>query len=378
MDPAALYDASRPAPGPAPQPGPQGAPPGSPQGAPPGGDPSQGAPQQPQSPAQQTLNAPDAPTTNMEKATAAASEPGDGQAVSFQVPWEGDQKRELTPAQIKSTFDRYSSLNYAHSQLKPVLDIVGPMLKGANGDVGKVSEFLKAALAATQKDPTMGGGGGGEKGPQTTGHNVPAASGAANLQDFEQEIKDWEDENGIKLPGSVKAQTKTISALSGQIAALVDMVKHMASSNAGVTAGHLDAAKAAQSDARNTMLAAIKRQIGQNLDRAQSHHGLPNEAVHDFMTFMGQRGYTMEDMVDPRLAHNVVADFKANLNTPEMERLRAMTQRRLAATGSLQPAATGGGAAPAPNGAAVGGAEDPDLQRLATMAQQRRQGYNLQ
>jgi hypothetical protein len=126
------------------------------------------------------------------------------------------------------------------------------------------------------------------------------------------------------------------------------------------------------------MITAIKRQIGQNLDAAQSRHGLPNEAIHDFMTFMGQRGYTMEDMVDPRLAHNVVADFKANLATPEMERLRAMTARRLAATGSLQPAATGGGAAPAPNGAATGGADDPDLQRLAAMAHSRRSGFNLQ
>lgn len=378
MDPAALYDASRAAPGPAAQPG--GPPPGAaPQGAPPGAPPQQPPP----SPAQQTQSAPEPPTTGMEKATAAASttDGGGSQSVSYQVPWEGDQKRELTPAQIKSTFDRYSSLNYAHSQLKPVLDIVGPLLKGANGDVGKVSDFLKAALAATQKDPTMGntGGGGGGQAPATTGHNVPAASGAANLKDFEQEIKDWEEENGIKLPGSVKAQSKTISALSGQISALVDMVRHMSQANQGANAGQLDAARDAHADARNTMVTAIKRQIAQNLDSAQSRHGLPNEAVHDFMTFMGQRGYTMEDMVDPRLAHNVVADFKNNLNSPEMERLRQMTARRLAATGSLQPAATGGGAAPSPNGAAAaGGAEDPDLQRLASMAMQRRGAYNLQ
>jgi hypothetical protein len=370
MDPAALYDASRAAPGPAAQPAPAPAPPA-------GGDPSQGgAP--PPSPVAQTQNAPEPPTTGMEKATAAASGDGsqnDGNAVSFQVPWEGDQKRDLTPAQIKSTFDRYSSLNYAHSQLKPVLDIIGPMLKGANGDVGKVSEFLKAALQSTQKDPTMGNTGGAQPaGPRSTGTAVPAASGAANLGDFEKEIADWEDENGIKLPGSVKAQSKTISALSGQISALVDMVKHMATANKG----QLDAAKDAHGDARNTMVQAIKRQIAQNLDAAQSHHGLPNDAVHDFMTFMGQRGYTMEDMVDPRLAHNVVADFKANLATPEMERLKQITQRRLAATGSLQPAAAGGGGpAVAANGAAPGGV-DPDLARLTDMAHQRRSGFNLQ
>lgn len=361
MDPADLYDASRAAPGPAAQPSPQ--PP--PQGAPPGGDPSQGAPQQPQSPAQQTLNAPEPPTTGMEKATAAASGSEDGGPVSYQVPWEGDQKRELTPAQIKSTFDRYSSLNYAHSQLKPVLDIVGPMLKASNGDVSKVSDFLKAALAATQKDPTLGNTGGAtSQGPKTGA--VPG--------DFESEIRQWEEDNGIKLPGSVKGQAKTISALSGQIAALVDVVKGMHSSSRGA----LDAAKDAHTDARSTMVAAIKRQIGQNLDNAQKAHDLPNEAVHDFMTFMGHRGYTMEDMVNPHLAHSVVGDFKANQNTPEMERLKQLTQRRLAATGSLQPAATGGGAASAPNGAAVGGADDPDLARLAQMAHSRRQGFNLQ
>ena len=355
MDPAALYDASRAAPGPSPD-----APQGAPQGAP------QAPPQPPPSPAAQTQDAPEPPVTGMEKATAATSGDGtDGNAVSFHVPWEGDQKRELTPAQIKSTFDRYSSLNYAHSQLKPVLDIIGPMLKGANGDVSKVSTFLKAALAATQKDPTLGNTEGDKsQGPKT---------GAAPM-DFETEVKQWEEDNGIKLPGSVKAQAKTISALSGQIAALVDVVKGMHSSSRGA----LDAAKDVHTDARSTMVAAIKRQIGQNLDRAQQTHGLPNEAIHDFMTFMGDRGYTMEDMVNPHLAHNVVADFKANLATPEMERLRAMTARRLAATGSLQPAATGGGAAPAPNGAAAGGAGDPDLARLAEMAHARRQGYNLQ
>jgi hypothetical protein len=312
----------------------------------------------------------------MEKATAAAgtADSGDNQPVSFQVPWDQGQNRELTPAQIKSTFDRYSSLNYAHSQLKPVLDIVGPLLKGANGDVGRVGEFLKAALAAAQKDPVMGDrNADSSHGPRTTAQPVPAGSGAANLQDFEQEIKDWEDENGIKLPGSVKAQSKAISAMNGQIAALVDMIKHMSSASRG----QLDAARDAQGDARSTMVAAIKRQIAQNLDAAQARHGLPNEAVHDFMTFMGQRGYTMEDMVNPHLAHAVVGDFRANLQSPEMDRLRQMTARRLAATGSLQPAATTSGSpAAAANG---GGAQgDPDLQRLADMAMQRRGAYNLQ
>ena len=67
------------------------------------------------------------------------------------------------------------------------------------------------------------------------------------------------------------------------------------------------------------------------------------------MMFAAERGFTMEDFVDPQMTIRVMQDFKNNMDSPEMERMRAIAQRRQAFTGSLgsTPAAVPSNAEPA-------------------------------
>jgi hypothetical protein len=67
------------------------------------------------------------------------------------------------------------------------------------------------------------------------------------------------------------------------------------------------------------------------------------------MMFAAERGFTMEDFVDPQMTIRVMQDFKNNMDSPEMERMRAIAQRRQAFTGSLgsTPAAAPSNAEPA-------------------------------
>ena len=67
------------------------------------------------------------------------------------------------------------------------------------------------------------------------------------------------------------------------------------------------------------------------------------------MMFAGERGYSVEDFIDPKLTEQVVQDFKAVKDTPEFERLKGINSRRQSFTGVLTPGAgANGAAAPAP------------------------------
>jgi 4-alpha-glucanotransferase len=100
---------------------------------------------------------------------------------------------------------------------------------------------------------------------------------------------------------------------------------------------------------QQTAITQAKQQMAINLSKAQQAHGLPDDSAQDFMTFAAERGYTLEDFVNPELAYSVVGDFKNARNSPEMERLRAIAQKRQAFTASVGSAPGGqqAGAAPA-------------------------------
>jgi hypothetical protein len=97
----------------------------------------------------------------------------------------------------------------------------------------------------------------------------------------------------------------------------------------------MDAARAAHGDVRGQKVDAIRQSIANNLDRAQAEFQLPDDKAEDFMTFASERGFTMEDFIDPMLVRKVMGDYKANAESPEMERLRAIAQRRQAFTGTM-------------------------------------------
>lgn len=51
--------------------------------------------------------------------------------------------------------------------------------------------------------------------------------------------------------------------------------------------------------------------------------------------FIAERGYMMEDLADPGLTDKLVTDYANTRNSPEMDRLRGIAERRQAYTGSI-------------------------------------------
>jgi hypothetical protein len=75
--------------------------------------------------------------------------------------------------------------------------------------------------------------------------------------------------------------------------------------------------------------------MANNLDAAQKAVGLPDEDQKDFFDFAYGRGYTLEDFVDAELTMKVATDFKNEKNSPEMDRLKSLAERRQAFTGNV-------------------------------------------
>ena len=97
-------------------------------------------------------------------------------------------------------------------------------------------------------------------------------------------------------------------------------------------------------------MTAVRQQIANNLDRTQQALGLPDDKADDFMTFFAERGFTQEDFIDPQLTLKVMQDFKNNMDSPEMERMRGIAQRRQSYTGSLGSTPSAGGMDTQPQG----------------------------
>ena len=115
------------------------------------------------------------------------------------------------------------------------------------------------------------------------------------------------------------------------IADTQQMLKMVLAQSQGVA----NAGKAALEVGNTNQINAVRQQIGNNIDRVQQSLGLPDTAADDFMMFAAERGFTMEDFVDPAMTLKVMTDFKNNMNSPEMERMKAIASRRQAYTGSL-------------------------------------------
>ena len=181
------------------------------------------APQAPQPQAQQPQapqpKAPETPTppTAQEKASAAASPTTEGdmaqkEAVMYDVNF-GDQNRQLSDKQIKSTFDRYSSLNHKHQTMKPVLDFAEQLMGAAKEKGRDVSpeQFVKGLQRAFQKNAQFGKGTNTEKTPEG---KVDTPYNNASLDD--DALKRWEDENAVSLPPAYKesfAQLKSMHSM---------------------------------------------------------------------------------------------------------------------------------------------------------------------
>jgi hypothetical protein len=173
------------------------------------------------------------------------------------------------------------------------------------------------------------------------GQQPPGPQGQGILSD--DDLAKWEEENAVTLPPGFRENAQKMSKLEQQLAQTNQMLMAVLEKTQGATQAMQQGAQTAQTD----RVQALRQTIANNLNMAQQQAQLPDEAEQDFFNFASARGYTIEDFIDPQLTMAVVADFKNNMNSPEMERLRAIAQKRQAYTGSMQSAPGASGAAPA-------------------------------
>jgi hypothetical protein len=311
--------------------------------------PPQGAPPPAPKTAEEQASEQGAPTTEAQQM---AADP-----IMYEVAF-GDQKRKLTPEQIASTFERYSALNHRHAMLAPINSVVEKIMSdNPNMNPQQLAEAMQAAYAANASNPQMG---------QQQQAQPPQGMQPQGNEDISAQLARWEEENAVTLPPGYKEQliggNQSMQQMQQQLMQTQQMLQMVLAQSQGVA----DAAKQGVTNAQGQQVNAIKQSIANNVDRAQASLRLPDDAANDFMTFATERGYTMEDFVDPQLTLKVMTDFRNNMHSPEMERLRQIAQRRQAITGSLGSAPSSGQPSKPAEGA------PPEFEQLVNSAMSQR------
>lgn len=306
--------------------------------------------------------------TNMDKAQTAASPKTEAteaneDPVVYKVDIDGNI-RELTPKQIAETTKRYADLNYKHqteiAPIKPAIDVLNKIMVQAKQDGVDISgDQLAAFLVQTLQGQANTKG--VEFGAQSqNGQSVETEVERENLpvghkslpgtpDDFEAQLAQWEADNAVTLPPMYKNMAKQLSEARNQMATMGTTMQDLMAQMQGITS----TAQTQMKEGKVAQNKAHLQTIANNLQSAQIKYGLEDAQEKDFMMFAGERGYSIEDFIDPALTERVVADFKAVKDTPEMERLRSINQRRQSFTGVTSPGAAGAGSTPTPGSASV-------------------------
>lgn len=298
------------------------------------------------------------PPTPEEKAQAAAAPKTEGDAMDadpfFEIDMgEGRGKRKLTPTQIRSTMERYADLNDTHSELKPIIELAKNLVAQTKAKPDQLAAFMVEAMRkATSSNVEMGGDG---KKSGRPGEDTPPAK-----DDGADPFAEWEREHQVALPPGYREQKAAFDDMKSSMTAMMSMMQAVLSAAKGA-GGDVETAAA---DAAKTRAAAVREKISRNLDVASEKNGITEENLEDFQAFMAERGYGLEDFVDPELADRVVADFAAALNKPEFDRIRDIHKRRSAVAGSLAASPTGGDMASPPPA-------DPNKEMLGRLAAQK-------
>lgn len=251
--------------------------------------------------------------------------------VIYEIDMGEGKTRKMTPEQIKGISERYSALNYQHAQMKPVLDIVDQMLKAnPNAKAEDVANYMMSMLRSGQKNVQMGDPNAERPNKETPPDVDP--------------LSKWEEENAASLPPGYREMMQGSQTIQQQMAQMQQMLQQVLAGASGVA----DAARVGQQDARGERIAAIQQSIANNIDRAQAQLQLPDTEAENFMMFAAERGYSLEDFVNPGLVVSVMQDFKNNLNSPEFERLADINRRRQAWTGGPMGSAPAAPAGPSP------------------------------
>lgn len=260
--------------------------------------------------------------TPQEQASAVGSPETEGdksqmEAVIYEIEMNGN-KRNLTPQQIASTFERYSKLNHQHAQMKPVLELAQQLMTATKGDPGKAANMMRNALSAMTKNTQLG-----NNRPKQEGVAAPQTQAPASTN-MDEELAKYEEENAITLPPGYREQMAKLGQMEqimGQQMKAMQMV--LGQARQGAQEGS-QAAQAAQAD----RMMVVQQSIANNLDRVQQKYGFADEEANDFMVFAGERGYTTEDFADINLLDRVANDYKSVKVSPEFERLKEQNARR--------------------------------------------------
>lgn len=248
--------------------------------------------------------------------------------------------RKLTPEAIKGTLSRYAALNAKNAMMSPVNKVVENILRANPGMTPQtLAEKMDAMARAQQSNPTMGNVDG----------DVQDKPGQPDFQDLDSRLAEYEETEGVRLPPGYKDMLAGNVGSMQQLQQEVMRNRQMLQQVMAMAQGQTAAARDGMQQAQNTQVQAIRTQIANNLDAAQARHNLPDENAQEFMMFIAERGYMMEDLADPGLTDKLVADYSNTRNSPEMDRLRAIAERRQAYTGSIgQSTPTAAGTEPAP------------------------------
>lgn len=264
--------------------------------------------------------------------------------VIFELPGkEGKPGRKLTATQVEGVLDRYSSLNYKHAQLKPIIDLAEQLMaRNPNMTPADLADAVVSMAQAQQHSPVMGKGAREQVAQQ---QGLPPGTQRSNAIALDDEaLKRWETENAAQLPPGYREMMTQMQQLMPAIQQQGGLLQQLLAQSAGVA----DAARQTTQNAQEQAMMAMRRTIGNNLDRAQQALGLPTEAAQDFMTWSGERGYTLEDFSDGQLTYKVMRDFRNDLMSGEVDRLRGIQSKRQAYTGTVGGTPGAGGAQGAP------------------------------
>lgn len=267
--------------------------------------------------------------------------------ISLKVPMGDGSERDFTPEQISGLLSRYSSLNFKHSQLSPIMSVIeNYMQSNPNASPAQIANQLQDLGRANQHNAQFGA----KVDPQGQNNFSPEA------------LAKWEEDNAATLPPGYREMMQQMSGMMQGMTQQNQMMKQIIAQSTGVA----DAARQTHQNAQGQQIDATRRTIATNLDRVQQALNLPDDAANDFNIWASERGYTMEDFIDPNLTLKVMQDFAASRATPEMERLRQIAQRRSASMGGMGMTPTQGGAAAAQSGA------DPALAGMVEHAMSKR------
>lgn len=303
-----------------------------------GGQQQQGQPQQ-----QQQGQASKAPTPQEQAmSNLAPKTEGDAQqegAAVFKLNTGNGQTREMSETQILGMMDRYKNLNYQQMQSKPLLDAATTAMQEMGMDQGQFLEHIQGLMAKAKEKNTQFGG------QDDKPNKVSAPPGQGQDAGFDAQLKQWEDQNAASLPPMYRDMLMQQRQMFDGMGQMQAMMQQMIAGQNGQLRAAAQINQQAQAQGSDNMRSAIAN----NLNRVQQSLGLHDDTAQDFMAFSSERGYSLEDFLDPDLTHKVATDFKNAMGSGELERLKAITQRRQAYTGASDQSAMGAGNAPQQN-----------------------------